>query len=101
MPAEETAEKHTAGKETVNLTGGGSCENCDDQSRCCVCGKEPTVEDPLYYAQSGDHDHLVNRDGALVLEAHGRLMCEEHYLADAKKMGISKKDLGWPEPAKD
>jgi hypothetical protein len=36
----------------------------------------------LYYMPSGDHDHLVMRDGRLGREGHGRLGCMEHYKAD-------------------
>jgi hypothetical protein len=88
-------------KSTINIAAGGECEECDTEAKCCVCGKEASREEPLFYAQSGDHDHLVSREGALVLEAHGRLMCEEHYLADAKEQKISKKDLGWQDPPKE
>lgn len=80
-------------KPVIDLTQGGACESCDNKVVCSVCGKPPTPDDLLAYAPSGDHDHLVMRNGHLGREAHGRLLCAGHFKEDWLKFYPT---LPWP-----
>jgi hypothetical protein len=68
-------------KRVIDLTTGGTCELCRPQGICAGCGKGFT-ESEMYYAQTGDHDHLVMKDGRLGREAYGQAMCGPCYNKD-------------------
>lgn len=72
-------------KQVVDLTAGGICDACDAEKACAVCKVPMSEEVQLYYAPSGDHDHLVMRNGRLGREAHGQFMCAPHYKVDFEK----------------
>jgi hypothetical protein len=66
-------------KPVVDLTSGGACDLCGPSNACYVCKATGVA---LWYAQTGDHTHLVILEGKLGREAHGKLLCASHYADD-------------------